>query len=59
VSVPLGLQHAKRMRRIVYSSVDCLVLQYFFFTLSHKLHDFFLKVIEDKICVLIFSTTFV
>jgi hypothetical protein len=31
----------------------------FFPTLSHKRYDFWEKVIEHKMCVLIFSTTFV
>jgi len=37
------------------SSVACPGLQ-FFFTLSHKRHDFREKVIECKMCVLVFST---
>jgi hypothetical protein len=39
VSVALGIQHAKRMRRVTVSPVACLVLPYFS-TLSHKRHDF-------------------
>jgi len=31
----------------------------YFSTLSHKLHDFRIKVTEHKMCVAIFSTTFV
>ena len=58
VSVALGMQTAKRMRRIIFSSVACLALPYFP-TLSHKRHDFREKVTEYKMCVLIFSTTFV
>jgi hypothetical protein len=39
VSVALVIQHAKRMRRIILSSVACPAVQHFF-ALSHKRHDF-------------------
>jgi hypothetical protein len=56
VFAALVTQHAKRMRRIILSSVSCLGLPYFS-TLSHKWHDFRKKkVTEHKICVLNFST---
>ena len=47
-----------RVRHIVMSSVDCLAVSYFT-TLSHKRYDFPKKMIELKMCVLIFSTFFV
>jgi len=39
----------------ILPSVDCPALQYFS-TLSHKRHDIRKNVIENEMCVLIFST---
>ena len=41
------------------SSAACPALPYFFSKLSHKRHDFWVKVIKSKMSVLIFSATFV
>jgi len=50
VFVALGIQHAKRMRRIILSSVVCLKLQQIS-TLFHKGYDFRgTKFIEHKMC---------
>jgi hypothetical protein len=61
VSVALGIQHAMRMRHIVVSSVACPAVQHFSM-FSHKRQDFRKKekkVLENKICFLIFSKIFV
>jgi hypothetical protein len=58
VSVALVIQHAKRMCRIILSSVVCPAVPYFS-TLSHEWHHFREKITEYKICVSIFSKTFV
>jgi hypothetical protein len=52
--VALLIQHATLMHHIVLSFVVSLAPPYFL-TLSHKRHDFFKRVIEHKIGVLIFS----
>ena len=49
--------HAKRMRRILLSSVAFPDLPYFS-TLSHKRHDFLKKVTKYKTFILTFSTNF-
>jgi hypothetical protein len=58
VHVTLLNQHATRMRHIVTSFVAPLAPLYFS-TVSHKRRDFWKKVTEHKMCVLIFSTTFI
>jgi len=58
VSIALVIQHAKRMRHAILSSVACPTLQKFF-TLCHKRRDFREKVIERKIRILILPTNFV
>jgi len=56
-SVALVIQHATRMRCTILSSVACLDLPYFS-TLPHKRHVLRENVIEPKMCVFIFSTSF-
>jgi len=50
-------QHAKSMGRIIFSSVACPAVTYFS-TFSHKRQGE-KKVIENKMCLVILSTTFV
>jgi len=57
VSVALVIHHAKPMGRIQLP-VTSLALPHFS-TLSHKRHDFRENFTGNKMCVLIFSTTFV
>jgi hypothetical protein len=54
----LKIQHATLMRHIMTSFVAPGSLPHFS-TLSHKRCDFRKNVIEDKMCVFIFSTIFV
>ena len=56
--VALFTQHAKRMRRIILSSVASLTPSYFS-SLSHKRYDFRKIVFERKMCVLTFYTIFI
>ena len=56
-SLVLFIQHAKRLHRVILSSVASPTVQHFS-TLSHKRHDFRKRGIGYKMCVLIFSTTF-
>jgi hypothetical protein len=55
VFVALFFRHAKRMRRIILSSVACSAVQYFSI-LSHKWRDFRKQIIEHKMSALLFST---
>ena len=62
-SVALVIQHAKRMRPLILSSVACLSVclsvclsLLYLSTLSHKRHNFRKTFIEYKMCALIFCT---
>jgi hypothetical protein len=50
MSVALAIQHAKRMRHIIFSSAACPAVPYFV-TLSHKRQDFRENVTENKMCI--------
>jgi hypothetical protein len=56
VFVALVIQHAKRMRRIILSSVACLAVPCFFYTLSHKRHA--KRIIAHKTWILIIASNF-
>jgi hypothetical protein len=58
VHVALLIQHANCMLHVVTSAVALLAPPYFQ-TLSHKRHGFRKRIIEHKMCVLIFCTMFV
>ena len=60
MSVALGIQHARSMRRITLSPLTCPALPYFA-TLPHKRHDYGekIKVTDHKMCLSIFSITYV
>ena len=56
--VALLIQYATRVPHVVTSFVASLAPSHFS-TLPHKRHDFRNKFVGHKMCVLIFSTTFV
>jgi hypothetical protein len=59
VTVALVIQHAKRMRDIIFSSVPCLATPDIFHIISQMPWFSKKNVVEHKICVSIFSADFV
>jgi DNA-directed RNA polymerase alpha subunit len=57
VFVALVIEHAKRMRRIILLSVPSPAVHYF--SIISETAQFSGKVIENKTCVLIYSTSFI
>jgi len=55
VCVALVIQHAERMRRIIVTSVACLYSIFAHYFIKRTI--FGEKVIDHKMCVLIFSTS--
>jgi hypothetical protein len=55
MSVAFVIQHAKRMGRIILSSMACSVLQYFI-TLSNERHEFIKINIEHNFFFIFFTT---
>jgi hypothetical protein len=58
VSAALVIQYAKRMHRIIFSSVASLAVPYISRIISLT-NDFREMIVEHKMCVLVSSTTFV
>jgi len=53
VFVALSIQHAKCLCHVIFTSVTCLALPYFY-AISHKRQDFGENVINHKMCNLMF-----